>query len=222
MNLGEIKTALEDYLGGESSVGFFTSARRLRAINTAQDKVSKDLGAPRRLVTMATASPFALPTEARGDGLISIFETTLKRDIRVLSVGEANDRMAGWTETAINSGDPEFAIFDPGNVTAPIYIVPPHTTTRNYLLEYRVQPTALAADTDIPFNGDSGLTGYHYLIPLYAAFVAWDMDKSELGARERMRYLEEYNQQFPLAARRLQTSTMQAKNAFFRSFFDRR
>lgn len=221
MNLGEIKTALEDYLGGESSTVFFTLPRRLRAINSAQDQVSKDLRAPRRLAKISTASPFALPSEARGDGLISIFERDLEKDIRIFSVGEANDRELGWTETT-STGNPDFAIFDPGNVSAPVHIVPPHSTLRNYLLEYYIKPTDLSADTDIPFAGDATMMDYHFLIPLYAAYLAWDMDKSELGARERARYLEEYNQRLPLQARRLQSATMQAKNAFFRSFYQRR
>jgi len=227
MTLAEIARRLDRYLGGESARDFYTAQVRLDAINDAQRQIAWDLNIPRRYANITAASPFTLDTESRGGGLISVKAVDDSGAVRVLpllTVAQAEQRHKAWSEEPVTSSErARFAIYDPANLSAPIYIVPPHSDARLYRVEYFVEPadftlSDLDVGTAIPFNGDSDFTPAHGLIPLLAAALLWDMQKDDEGLKWYARYMREYEAKMSEYYSHINTTWLIAENSFFRSF----
>lgn len=227
MTLAEITRRLDRYLGGESARDFYTAQVRLDAINDAQRQVAWDLNIPRRYANVTGASPLTLDTESRGGGLISIKAVNDDGSVYVLplrTVAEAEQRDKYWSEEETTSSEPaRYAIYDPANLSAPIYIVPPHSDTRLYRVEYFVEPSdftlaQLDEGTAVPFDGDSDFTPAHSLIPLLAAALLWDMQKDDDGLKWYSRYMREYEAKKNDYYSDINSSWLIAENPFFRSF----
>jgi len=225
MTLAEIARRLDRYLGGESTREFYTAQTRLDAINDAQRQVADDLLIPKRFVNVVGAPPLSLPTEASGAGLISIkvVENTGARPLPLYTVTEANQRFPQWSEEETGTQPARYVIYDPANLTAPIYVVPPHTDTRTYRIEYRPRVndftlSDLDTGTAVPFNGDVDFEGAHELIPLYAAALLWDMQKDDLGYKQYTRYMNEYMVKAAEYYHKINGTWVVPENDFFRSF----
>ena len=228
MTLAEVVRRLDRYLGGEDSTEFYTVQRRLDAINDAQQEVSYQLRIPRRYADVETPSPFTLPVEARGGGLISIkpvIDSRAGDPLPLLTVAEAEREYPNWSEEqADNTSKARFAIYDPSNITAPVYIVPPHTDTRLYRVEYFKAPHQFTLDDYengnlVLFDGDTDFAPAHQIVPIYAAHLLWEMIPDETGAY-KSRYYEKkakalIDEYYPLVNR----SWVRVRNDYLRSYW---
>ena len=220
----ELEQFVKDLLGKEQvdANAFYTPDELLRALNKAQQDVAQDLRIPRRFYVVETPSPFSLPSEARGGGLISITDDETGRVLPIHSVEEANTRYPGWPTIEEDSGPPSFVVYDPGNITAPVTVVPKHTTNRKYYLHYTIKPTDLSADTDVPFNADSSLEDLHPLIGYKAASYLFETDKTPDGIHQANRMLQRYElEKMRLRPKVLRAEGRQIRNKYWRSFFGR-
>lgn len=220
----ELEQFVKELLGKEQvdTNAFYTPDELLRALNKAQQDVSQDFRIPRRLFVVETVSPFDLPTEARGGGLISVTDDETGRLLPIHSVEETNNRYPGWQSVEEDSGPPAFVVYDTGNITATVTVVPKHTTTRKYYIHYVIKPDDLSNDTDVPFNTDPNLTDLHPLIAYKAAAYLFETDKTPDGIHQANRMLQRYElEKMRLRSKVLRIGGRQARNGYWRSFFRR-
>jgi len=218
----ELEQFVTELLGKEQVDvnAFYTPDELLRALNKAQQDVSQDLRIPRRLLVVETPSPFDMPTEARGGGLISIVDDETQQQLRIMSVEEANRNYPGWQTWEVDYEPPRFVVYDPGNITATVTAVPKHTTPRKYYIHYAIRPGDLVADTDVPFNNDPDLTDLHPLVAYKAAAYLFETDKTADGVHQANRMLQHYQvEKARLASRVLRTEQIRVRNRYWRSFF---
>lgn len=170
--LQRIEDALDD-------MGYTTErARLLRRMNTAQDTLSRDLRLPLRYVkNVSTTQPFTMPVEARPGGIIYAEQVNatrqVNREVELLTVADANQAYPGWEvnpnegSTYYGKGAP-FIIYDPVNVSAPIYPVQFEAGDTLRIL-YSLKPTDMTLElTSAAFNGEldeyaSDLIYYHVM-----------------------------------------------------------
>jgi len=220
----ELEQFVRELIGKEQveANAFYTSDELLRALNRAQQDVSIDIRVPKRFWVGETTSPFSLPAEARGGGLISVTDSETGNVLPIHSVEEANTRYPGWQEWDADSGPPLFVVYDPGNISATITPVPRHTAERKYYLHYVIKPADIINDTDVPLDNDPDLEDLHPLIAYKAAAYLYETDKTPDGVHQANRMLQRYQ----LEKTRLRPKVLRAqgsvvRNKFWRGFFGR-
>ena len=225
MTRADLEQLVKELLGKEQVDvnAFYTPDELLRAIQRAHLDTAYDLKVPRRLFEVSTPAPFSLPAEAWGAGLISITDAETSKQLRIYSVEEANQRFPGWQELEVDTSTPQFAIYDPGNVSTPVYIVPPHTVERKYYLHYTIKPAELSSDTSVPFNSDPDLEPLHALIAYKAAAYLFETDKTADGVHQANRMRQHYKlEKARLVGKTLRPSRLRVRNPLWRSFFNGR
>jgi len=222
MTRQELEQFVQRLIGKEQidANAFYTPDELLQALNQAHYDVGLDLRIPRRYYVIETPSPFALPAEALGGGLLSIVDAETNRELPISSVEEANQRYPGWQEWEADYGPPRFVLYDPGNRTAAVNVIPKHNAERKYYLHYVIQPQRLVNALDIPFNGDPNLDPLHPLIAYKAAAYLFESDKTPDGVHQANRMLQRYEiEKARLKSKVLRTPRVQVRNGFWRSFF---
>lgn len=141
----------------------------LTYLNDEHQRIARELRIPRRYITEVDATqPFAMPTEALPGSLMFAEKTETNRPIEILTVSEANDLYPDWERNEFE-GFRQFwkrlIIYDPGNITAPVYPVG-FRVGEELRLEYVVKPFPLAFD-DPSGAGDVALQPFEELIPEY-------------------------------------------------------
>lgn len=146
----------------------------LSLINRAQDRVSQDLKIPRRMDSVSGATPLLLPSASWPDGLLGVYDTVQRKNLPLYMLGEATLHRPGWSEIGADVADPEYVVYgvDPAIGQIKLYIIPPQSVGRAYKVYYVERPSALSALSGVPFNGTVGLDEAHYLIPLWATWLA--------------------------------------------------
>lgn len=238
-NLAELRSRLvgllgKDQVGDGTGYEFFTTDDLNRALNDAQLVVSRDLWIPRRLVSITATGPFRLPDEAAGTRVLSILVRgePEPRRLELLTVEEANIRIPGWLDLPETTDPPVAAIYDPGNITAPIWPIPKQAVSREYLVHYVAKPKPMAADEDCPFTlqdpetsetaSDTDLTYYVWPLLTYAAYLLWDQVKDNRGAQEAIKYLTLYQQAKRQLAAGVAPGRLHTENSFLRTYLGRR
>lgn len=218
----ELEQFVKELIGKEQVVdgAFYTPDELLRALNRAQQDVALDLRIPRRFFVVTTTTPFDLPEEARGGGLISVAVKDDGTTLPIYSVQEANQKHPGWTELPESFSSPQFIVYDPGNISSTVTVVPKQTVERTYLIHYLIRPADLDTADSIPFNADKNLVDLHPLIAYKAAAYLFETDKTPDGVHQANRMLQRYElEKMRLRPKVLRMLTARIRNRFWTGFF---
>ena len=145
--------------------------------NRMNVRVARDLRIPRRYIKdVSTGAAFAPPSEAIPESMSFVEVTNTNARITVLTVDEANAEYPDW-ETNLLEGSSRYPtrliIYDPGNITAPIYPIG-FESGELLRIEYCVVPRPMvfsnptSAETTVPFEGL--IPDYHRIIPQLTTF----------------------------------------------------
>lgn len=149
----------------------------LRYLNEANDETSVDLHIPTRYVKEVVATaPFLAPLEARPGQIRFAEDSKHNSRIKVLTVSEANNLYPDW-EMNVTEGEARYGhkliIYDPSNVTAPIYPVG-FTTGEKLRMQYTMKPKPMVFSDPLeseslePWNGV--MPEYHRIVANEAVF----------------------------------------------------
>lgn len=139
----------------------------VRRVENAHQRIAQELQIPKRYIkSVAATAAFNMPAEARPSGLLYAEKETDNDEANVvvpmLTVNEANDRGVMWDTTdsdlSAYKRHPHLGkyliIYDPLNVSAPVYPLGFDTGDTLRLL-YILKPTPITAMDDTePFNGE--------------------------------------------------------------------
>lgn len=149
----------------------------LRYLNEANEETSVELHIPTRYVKdVAANAPFLAPLEARPGQIKFAEDLKYDRRLEVLTVSEANRFYPDWEVNAIEGHDQygkKLIIYDPANVTAPIYPVG-FKAGETLRMQYVLRPFPMvysdpAEDESLyPWNGV--MPEYHRIVANEAVF----------------------------------------------------
>lgn len=155
----------------------------LLELDRANKKLCADMGIPRRYIKdVATGAPFAPPSEAVPGSISFVERTSTNKRITILTVAEANDQYPDWESNALEGGNTypwRLVIYDPGNLTAPVYPIG-FLAGETLRMEYVVIPKTLvfsnpsAAEATEPYDGL--FSQFHRIVAQLAVFkIGMDM-----------------------------------------------
>ena len=127
-------------------------------MNDAQERIATELGVPYKYIKNVDATvPFALPANALETGLLYAEWTKYNVSVPLLTVSQANFHEMSWEENTTEGNSTQypsrFIIYDPLNITAPVY--PVGFESGDLLrLVYRVKPTPLTTIEDDILGGE--------------------------------------------------------------------
>lgn len=150
-------------------------------LNVAQDDVSRALRAPSQVVfykDVAGLGGFNWPSDAREDGIVSVYaltlddlgEVTASRKIPVYDFDTASAEEPNWTSEPA-SGEPRFIVHDPQmEVATPVPVPNPAADNlQSFRIHYVVKPGKMVEMGDEPFNGK--LDSFHDVLAYRAAWL---------------------------------------------------
>jgi hypothetical protein len=141
----------------------------LMYLNDEHRRIARELRIPRRYITDVDATqPFAMPDEALPGSLSFAEKTERSQRIEILTVAEANDLYPDWERNEFE-GFTRFwkrlIIYDPANITAPVYPVG-FEVGDTLRLEYAIKPPPLVFDNP-EGSEDVALEPFQALMPEY-------------------------------------------------------
>jgi len=133
----------------------------LRILNVEQRKLINELHIPIRYAkNLRTDRPISVPIDANPGGIRYAEGTIYNKQVELLTVSDANLLYPGWEDNANEGIDPyigrgaPFVIYDPANISAPIYPVGFEDGDKLRIM-YVLKPEELTFEDDsFPFMGE--------------------------------------------------------------------